>query len=148
MFEHNYKDYPELRNDELQLMQFTSPHKQITEDFVAVVVKVHDGDTITLRTSFRDFDFPLRLAGINAPEMNEGGEVARDWLRGRILDKTVYIELDSKRVEKWGRLLGRIVCDGLDVGSEMLFMGLVKEYEARNEGLILNMIERYKWLPA
>ena len=77
VFEHDYKNYPELTNSQLSEFGFSSPHKQITEDFTAEVVKVHDGDTVTLRTDFRDFDFPLRLAGVDSPEMNSGGEKAR-----------------------------------------------------------------------
>ena len=53
-FEHDYKAFPELSNTQMQELQFTSPHVQITEDFTAIVVKVHDGDTITLQTDFRD----------------------------------------------------------------------------------------------
>ena len=29
----------------------------------------------------RDFDFPVRFLGINAPEMNEGGGEAREYLK-------------------------------------------------------------------
>ncbi len=135
VFEHDYKQFPELTNSQIQEMGFTSPHLQITEDFMATVVKVHDGDTVTLRTENRDFDFPLRLLGIDAPEMNAGGEVARDWLRSKILNQEVMIQIDPKqRVGKWGRLLGRIIQGGLDVGEEELQKGLAKPFDQRKEG--------------
>ena len=66
-FEHDFHEYPELTNAQMAQHQFSSPHEQITSDFRAEVVRVHDGDTITLRTGFRDFDFPLRLLDIDAP---------------------------------------------------------------------------------
>ena len=135
MHEHDFVEFPELRKAQLEELQFLSPHVQITEDFGATVVKVHDGDTITLLTDFRDFRFPLRFLGIDAPEMNAGGKEARDWLRDRILGEDVRILINPKnRVDKYGRLLGRVFHVGLDVGDEMLRMRLVTTFENRREG--------------
>lgn len=132
---HNFQRYPELTNSQMQVYYFESPHKQITEDFEADVVKVTDGDTIILKTSFRDFNFPLRFLDTNAPEMNEGGRTAKDWLTERILNKKVHITIDpSKRVGKYGRLLGRVMSGGLDIANEMMNLGLVTSFENRNEG--------------
>lgn len=140
MVEHDFKKYPELKNRQIAEMPFDSPHQQITEDFCAVVVKVHDGDTITLRTGFRDFDFPLRLLDIDAPEMNADGEEARDWLSGEILDEAVEIMIDRRnRVDKWGRLLGRVMHRGLDMGDTMLRLGLVVPFGRRREGELPNL---------
>ena len=101
VFEHDFKEFPELSNQQIQEFQFQSPHVQITEDFEATVVKVIDGDTVRLRTTFRDFDFPLRRIGLDAPEMNAGGEEARDWLKGKILNANVMVEKDKKtRVDR------------------------------------------------
>ena len=135
VFEHDYKKNPELSNTQLQELQFTSPHIQITEDFKATVVKVHDGDTITLRTDFRDFDFPLRMLDIDAPEMNSGGDVTRDWLRTKIDGKEVQIQIDqNNRVGKYGRLLGRVLYNGMDVGQEELHLGLALPFGSKREG--------------
>ena len=137
---HDFKKFPELRNSQLEEMRFESPHEQITEDFEATVVRVHDGDTITLRVGFRDFDFPLRFLDIDAPEMNAGGGEARDWLRGRILDEVVMIRIDTKnRVDKYGRLLGRVFHSGMDAGDEMLRLGLVTTFANRREGQLPNL---------
>ena len=152
MYEHDYKKYPELTNTQLQVLQFTSPHEQITEDFEALVVKVHDGDTITLRTEFRDFDFPLRLLDIDAPEMNEGGKEARDWLNTMIFLRNIYVLIDkNQRVGKYGRLLGKVFYGGLDVGEQMLNMGLVTTFEQQKEAEIpdINKVFRLnQWLKA
>ncbi len=138
--EHDFIKFPELTNRQIEEHQFDSPHPQITEDFLAEVIKVHDGDTIRLTTNFRDFDFPLRLLDIDAPELNEGGEVAGDWLRDMILNKTVQIRINRKnRVDKWGRLLGKIFHQGFDVGDVMLRQGLVKPFKFRKEGKLLNL---------
>ena len=136
-FDHDYVNFPELTNSQLDVLQFSSPHPQITEDFFATVVKVHDGDTVTLNTSFRDFDFPLRLLDIDAPELSEGGEEAKKWLESKLLLKEVVVLIDSSnRVGKYGRLLGRILSDGLIVGEEMLHLGLVSEFGAKDEGSV------------
>ncbi len=136
-FEHDYNKYPELTNTQMQQMQFSSPHKQITESFYAEVVKVHDGDTITVRAEFRDFDFPVRLLDIDAPELNEGGEEAREWLKQRILNQTVQIIINRwRRVGKYGRLLGKVFYLGLDVGQEEIYLGLAKPFGKKQEGKV------------
>jgi len=136
-FDHDYKNFPELTNVQLQELQFTSPHKQITENFEATVVKVHDGDTITLKTNFRDFDFPLRLLNIDSKEIGEGGEEAREWLKSKILGKEITVSIDSNnRVGKYGRLLGNVLFQGLDIGEEELHLGLAVPFGTKNEGKI------------
>lgn len=139
MFEHDYKNYPELSNSQLETMGLSSPHKQITEDFEAVVVKVHDGDTVTLQAEFRDFLFPLRLLDVDAPEMSEGGAVTRDWLRERLLGEKVKILINPlNRVGKYGRLLGKIFHCGMNVADEMIYLGLVAQFGMKKEGEIPN----------
>jgi len=146
---HDYKNYPELTKRQLEEYGFTSPHKQITENFFATVVKVHDGDTITLRTDFRDFDFPLRFLDIDTPEMNEGGDIARDWLKGRLLGETVEIIIDTyNRVDKYGRLLGKVLHRGLIAGDEEMMLGLARPFEQRTEGEFPNIskeLNTKKW---
>lgn len=136
---HDFKNFPELTNSQMDIYYFDSPHKQITEDFTAEVVKVHDGDTITVRWSDRDFDFPIRLADINAPELNQpGGHEARSWLEKRILNETIDIILSERRVEKWGRILGTIYHNGLNVAEEEIQRGLAQSWEERHIGEIPN----------
>jgi len=137
---HDYNKYPELTNKQMETEQFSSPHQQITEDFDADVIKVHDGDTITLRTNFRDFDFPLRFAKIDAPEMNDGGEEAREWLKTQIEGQKIQVKINrNNRVGKYGRLLGTVVSNGLDMGETMLGLGLVKTFGSKNEGEVPQM---------
>jgi len=98
-----------------------SPHLQITDKFVARVEKVVDGDTVTLSTSFRDFTFPLRLANIDALEMNAGGQGAKDYLTKRVLGKEVLVYINPRnRVGKYGRLIGELFVNGFNVGEDMM----------------------------
>ena len=151
MYDHDFKAYPELRNKELQTMSHFSPHKQITEDFEAVCVRVIDGDTIMLFSVLRDFAFPLRLTDINAPEMNEtGGKQAKEWLKQRIEGQEITILIDKyNRVDKYGRLLGRVIHGGQDVAQEEIMMGLATTYSRRNEGKypeLWKMFNIKKWV--
>ena len=136
---HDFKNYPELTNKQIE-EHMVSPHKQITEDFRAFVVKVHDADTITVRWDERDFDFPVRFLGIDAPELNAGGEESRDYLKGIILGEEVEIKIDkNNRVGKYGRLLGSVFSLGMDMGKTLLQLGYAKSFDARNEGKQLNL---------
>lgn len=146
LFDHDYEKYPELTNTELQTMGLSSPHVQITEDFSATVVKVHDGDTVTLRVEFRDFDFPLRLLEINAPELNEeGGHATQEWLETQILDKEVMILIDKyNRVGKYGRLLGHILYSGMNLGEVMVMQGRAVPFSQRNDGKIQDIDKIFK----
>lgn len=136
-FDHDWVKYPELSNTQLSVLRFVSPHVQIEEDFDAVVVKVHDGDTVTLRASFRDFDFPLRLSGVDAPELSQGGAEVRDWLSARVLDKTVLVKINRfNRVGKYGRLIGELFVGGVSVGEEMVLSGLIQNFGKKLEGEI------------
>jgi len=142
---HNYKDYPELTNKQMETEQFSSPHIQITEDFEAEVIKVTDGDTITLNTTFRDFNFPLRFLNIDAPELNEGGETAREWLKEQIEGQKIQVIIDRQnRVGKYGRLLGKVISRGLDMGEAMLRLGLVKAFGKKDENKIPPMEKIFK----
>ena len=129
---HDFKAFPELTNSQMNIYYFDSPHRQITEPFNAKVVKVSDGDTIRVRWDERDFDFPVRLSELAAPEMNEmGGVEAQRWMSRQILGKEVEIVPSRLRVEKWGRLLAAVWFEGLNMAEEL-----------RREGLAISWAER------
>ena len=122
---HDFKKFPELTNSQLDFYYFDSPHKQITEDFMAKVIKVTDGDTIRVETDFREFDFPIRFFNTASPEIDEdGGKESQRWLSNRILGKDVEVLMDEKnRVGKWGRLLGKIIFEGININQESIDRG-------------------------
>ena len=127
---HDFDAFPELTNSQLDFYYFESPHKQITEDFSAKVVRVIDGDTVQLLWGERDFEFPLRMLDINAPELSEGGQEARDFLKDRLEGKTVDIVInENNRVGRFGRILGEIMEGGINMGDIMLQLGLAKKFD-------------------
>ena len=121
-----------------KLIDFNEDEKETLEQMEeeeAKVVKVHDGDTVTLRFSFWDFDVPFRILDINAPEMNEiGGILSRDYLKKRLLGKKVTVILGEQKIEKWGRMLGNILSDGMDIGEELILMGFATPFDDREDG--------------
>lgn len=125
MAPHDFDRFPELTNNQMRFYYLDSPHKQITMDFNAKVVKVTDGDSIRVTWEERDFDFPVRLLDINAPEMNkDGGKESRSFLEEKLIGQDIRVEIDkANRVGKFGRLLGRIRILGMDVAQESLNRG-------------------------
>ena len=131
---HDFKSYPELTNKQLQ-EHIVSPHPQITEDIFVDVVKVIDGDTISVKWDMRDFDFPVRFLNINAPEMSEGGEIAKEYLKGVLEGEEVQLRINkNNRVGKYGRLLATIISLGMDMGEAMIRLGYCKEFTSKDEG--------------
>lgn len=118
---HDFRAFPELSNSQMQIYYFESPHRQITEAIRGKVEKVHDGDTIRVSWSGRNFTFPIRMANLAAPELNEdGGHESQRWLEERLLGQTVDIIPTKERVEKWGRLLANIFFDGEDMSESSI----------------------------
>ena len=143
---HDFKAYPELTNNQMNLYYFDSPHQQIAEDFDAKVVNVHDGDTVRLEVGFRDFTFPLRTSNLMAAELNEeGGIRSRNHLKNLIEGKTIEVIVDkTNRVGKYGRLLGRVRERGFDIGQQMIEEGFAVNLDEEQTGikplLILDVI--------
>lgn len=135
--EHDYKLYPELTNAEIAEFGFESPHVQFKEDFQALVVRVHDGDTVTLHSDLRDFDFPLRFLSVDAPELNTGvpGREAKEFVAGLCEGEVVEVKIDRlNRVDKYGRLLGDVVVAGQNVAELEVMFGFALPFENRLEG--------------
>ncbi len=133
---HDFKRFPELTNRQMEIYYFDSPHKQITEDFIGKVVKVTDGDTIRVEVDFRDFNFPIRLARIAAPELDENGGIeSQSWLEDLILGEEVDVKLTKQRVEKWGRLLAEIIFMGINMGRMSIDTGHSVAWEARQKSI-------------
>ena len=135
---HDFKKFPELTNSQMDFYYFDSPHEQIFEMFEAKVVDVHDGDTIRLQTDFRNFTFPLRFLDIAAPELNEeGGKESQQWLSNQILGLEVMVEIEPKnRVGKYGRLLGRIISQGININEFSINEGMSVPFDQRKDQMI------------
>jgi endonuclease YncB( thermonuclease family) len=101
----------------------------------ATVIGVVDGDTIdvTIDYGFRlRQDHRVRLAGIDAPEVNAKGpegEAARDWLRARLPAGTAVQLVTEKPADKFGRFLAWVSIDGQSVNDELVAAGHARPYD-------------------
>ena len=134
-FKHDFKAFPELTNNQMQFYYFDSPHKQMIEPFNAKVIRVKDGDTIQVTMDDRDFDFPIRLARIAAPELDEqGGEKSQKWLEKELLNEEIEIILIPSRVGKFGRLIGEVNHFGRNMNNLSLDLQYSIKFEDINRG--------------
>ena len=143
---HDFKRFPELTNSQMRHYYFDSPHKQIGENFMARVIKVTDGDTIRVRVDFRDFDFPIRFMDTDAPEMNtREGQQSQKWLEEQILDQEVEILIDPQnRIEKWGRLLGEVLFQGMNLNKLSILFNYAVKFEDRIQNASFETITKIR----
>ncbi len=102
----------------------------LAEELIGKVIKVSDGDTITVLDS-NNQKHKIRLKGIDAPESQQVfGNISTQSLSELVYDKEVLITWDKK--DKYYRILGKVIVDGMDINYEQLKKGLAwfyKQYE-------------------
>ena len=102
------------------------------------VIKVYDGDTITvaakLHDSFPVNRFSVRLSGIDTPEMTSKNEnekkraiLAKTYLEHMLLNQTVVLKDVS--TEKYGRILATVYINGTNVNELMLSNNYAVRYD-------------------
>ena len=102
----------------------------------ALCTGVYDGDSVTLDISLglgvHLHDQKIRLYGIDTPEIRgtkrPAGLVARDRLRELVLNEWVLVETIFDRTGKYGRLLGVLYKDGVNINELLLDEGLAEPY--------------------
>ena len=94
------------------------------------VIKVYDGDTITIASKLPYETSPLyrlsvRLNGIDTPEIKgktqdekQAAKNARDSLSQLILNK--YVRLENIQSEKYGRILAYVFIDDININEWMV----------------------------
>jgi len=91
------------------------------------VVSVADGDTVRIRFDSIAWTIQVRLEGIDCPEMSEAfGPAARNATRVMMFDRIVQVKATD--VDRYDRLVGRIIIDGKDSSIELLGAGLACHY--------------------
>ncbi len=106
-------------------------------EYKAIVIDVHDGDSIRVDVDL-GFDvalrnIPLRLAGINAPELSTvAGKLARDYLSSCLPDGTdVVIRTQKDKKEKYGRYLATVFIDSCNVNDLLVSSGHAVPWDGR-----------------
>ena len=118
------------------------------------VVKVYDGDTITLATKLPYpespvYRFQVRLTGIDTPEMKSHNEsekqcaqLAKKLVSDLVLDK--IIELRDVQLEKYGRLLAKVYCEGVCINDLLCEKHLAVSYDGGTKKCPENWMEYYE----
>jgi endonuclease YncB( thermonuclease family) len=79
-------------------------------DATAIAASVHDGDTFNLDRNINGSS-TVRLADINASELGQPLSIeATDFLKGLVLSKTVYLDIDDIYVYDYSGTGDRLVC--------------------------------------
>lgn len=96
------------------------------------VIKVYDGDTITIGCYVygKAFRFSVRLLGIDTPEMKgphkDMAVIARDALHDLVFHEIVHLK--NVGIEKYGRLLADVYLGDLHVNAWMKEKGHALSY--------------------
>jgi endonuclease YncB( thermonuclease family) len=90
------------------------------------VVGVHDGDTITLLMAGNQ-QLKIRLAQIDAPETDQAfGQRSKQSLSNMVFNKTIQVKKET--VDKYGRTVGTLLVNELDVNCEQIKRGMAWVY--------------------
>lgn len=123
----------DLQTNDLVPIPFVPP---ITS---GTVIKVYDGDTITITSKLPYktsplYKFSVRLNGIDCPEIKgknetekEVAKIARDSLSKKIMGNV--IQLKNVQTEKYGRVLAEVWHGGVCMNSWLVKQRLAVEYD-------------------
>lgn len=105
------------------------------------IVGIADGDTVTLldasNTAIR-----IRLLGIDAPEKAQPwGKVAKQVLSDQVFGKLVRVQVRGQ--DRYGRTLGKLLLEGLDLNLELVREGLAWHYKHDADDQFPGDAERY-----
>ena len=91
------------------------------------VVRISDGDTVTILDNSKRMH-KIRLTGIDAPEKSQPfGDASRKSLAEMIFQKSV--EVTFTKYDRYGRILGKIESNGVDICLEQIRRGLAWHYK-------------------
>ena len=111
------------------------------------VVSVIDGDTVKVLTMQKDL-YRIRLADIDAPEKRQAfGKKAKYFLSDMIASKIIEVKVKSK--DRYGRFIGTIYYNDININFEMLKNGYAWVYRKYSRDIIALEYEkmaRYKRL--
>lgn len=107
-------------------------------DFTGTVVKVADGDTITVLHD--DERVKIRLSGIDAPEKAQRfGNAAERNMTDMVFGKEVRVVEQGR--DRYGRAIGRVYQNDVDVSAEQIKQGMAWVYRKYSKEAVLYQLE-------
>ncbi|MDD2865428.1 MAG: thermonuclease family protein [Methylococcales bacterium] len=125
----------------IPLSQVPSSNVKTLKTIEGKVIRVADGDTITVK-SYQGKE-KIRFAQIDAPETTHFGSAAQPYgkesaafLRSLVSNKNVRVDVET--VDQYGRNVGTVFVDGINVNREMVKNGYAWVYRqyAHDESLL------------
>ena len=105
---------------------FLLPSISLAQSLTGRVVSVADGDTVTILTPGRQ-QVKIRLGQIDAPEKAQPfGQRSKQSLSDLIFGKEVRVQVET--TDRYGRTVGRIFQDNLDINLEQVKRGMAWAY--------------------
>ena len=96
------------------------------EVLIGKVVGITDGDTITVLDANKT-EHKVRLMGIDAPEKSQDfGSASKQALSNYIYQREVTV--DYKKIDKYKRIVGKVILDGQDICLQMIREGMAWHY--------------------
>lgn len=106
------------------------------ETLTGHVVGIADGDTLTLLDA-TNTQHKIRLAGIDSPEKGQPfGQVCKKSLSDLAYDRVV--EVESSKLDRYGRVIGKVLVNGQDVNLEQVRRGCGWHYKKYQNEQILD----------
>jgi micrococcal nuclease len=94
-------------------------------EFEGVVNYVVDGDTLDIN------DNRIRLSLVNTPERGQKGYMeAKDFVKDLCLNKKGEVDIDDgqRRGDRYGRDIGVVYCDGINLNAALMENNLARIY--------------------
>ena len=106
--------------------------------YPATVIDVYDGDTVTcsIDLGFNMFTRQkIRLCGIDTPELRgderEDGLRVKQFVKELLLNQEIRLYTIKNRTGKYGRYVGIIVHEGVNVNQLLLNNGMAQPYKEK-----------------
>lgn len=112
--------------------------KQFPMTITGKVVAVADGDTITVLVGTEQYK--IRLNAIDSPEKKQAyGQQAKERMSLLVFAKTVSVAISGQ--DRYGRYLGTVTVDGVDVNRAMIRDGYAWHYRQYSKDATLDELE-------
>ena len=96
------------------------------------IVRVKDGDTFSCNIldwpAIIGINIPIRLAGINCPELKDPNGIRARNFAEKALRSAKQIELENVKRGKYFRIVADVLCDGNNLSDDLIAAGLAVPY--------------------
>lgn len=124
------------------VLSVSGAQQKITGPVRAIVEKVVDGDTLSVRAQIwlgQEINTLVRLTGIDTPELHGACKIerelalrARSFVQGFVSHGNITL-VDIDQDKYGGRVLARVSdTEGVDLASTLIKAGLAREYDGRS----------------